>query len=112
MKNMTGPVAGMVSDVLTNHSQVIAQNKAACQSKYGFKAKEGFFIPFLTPKQAANQMGVSVKTLERLRKNGGGPPFVKTGTKHIRYPIVALDEWTANELKKSLSMKCPYCNPL
>lgn len=44
---------------------------------------------FLTTKQAAALLGVSVKHLEGLRARGGGPPFVRVGHA-VRYPRATL----------------------
>ena len=77
MKNLTGPLAGVAADILSGKDA--EQRKIASQSHYGFKEKEGLNIPFISAKKLAQQLGVSLKTLERLRKRGGGPPFVKIG---------------------------------
>lgn len=87
--------AGMTEQELADFSKQQKQNVAASQSIYGFKAtpKNG---PFLTPRQLAEILKVSLKTLERLRKRGGGPPFIKFGGGQIRYPVVGLDAWLKN----------------
>lgn len=41
--------------------------------------------PLLTPQVMADRLGVSVKTLERWRLQGEGPPFVRVSRKVIRY---------------------------
>lgn len=84
--------AGLSQQELADFSKLQKQNIAASQSSYGFKAspKNG---PFLTPRQLAGILKVSVKTLERMRKRGGGPPYVKFGGGQIRYPVVGLDAW-------------------
>ena len=84
--------AGMTEKELADFSELQKKNVAASQSSYGFKAapKNG---PFLTPRQLAEILKVSVKTLERMRKRGDGPPFVKFGGGQIRYPVVGLDAW-------------------
>lgn len=92
-QNPPSPVAGAKDGILTNYTQITQTIKAASQSLYGFKAQEGKNIPFLTPKQAAQQIGISVKTLERMRKDGSGPPFTKLNKKIIRYPIIGLEAW-------------------
>lgn len=40
---------------------------------------------YLTPKDAAAHVGVSVRTLENLRRAGKGPEFVRFG-RAVRYP--------------------------
>lgn len=101
MNDLPSLLAGVAADLLSG--KTAEQNKTASHSKYGFKAKEGFNIPFLTPKQLAQQLGVSEKTLERWRKDGSGPPFVKTGSKRIRYPIVGLEAWIEANLHQTNS---------
>ncbi len=97
MKDLPSLIAGVAADLLSG--KTAEQNKIASQSKYGFKAKRGG--PFLSPKEVSQQFTLSLKTLERLRKNGGGPPFIKTGSKHIRYPITGLDAWVDAQLEKT-----------
>lgn len=101
MKKVTGPYAGMMAELLANYSKYIEQLKTDSKSKYGFFEKEGFNIPHMSPKRLAVQLDTSIKTLERLRKNGGGPPFIKFATKQIRYPIASLDSWIVQKLKES-----------
>lgn len=43
---------------------------------------------YLTTAEMATHLGVSVRTLERLRADGGGPRFVRLGGA-IRYPAAA-----------------------
>lgn len=92
MEKKTGPLSGMAGKLVSDHGKIIEKVKAASQSRYGFKAHECKNIPFLTQKQAAQQLGVSLKTLERMRNNGIGPAWTKVG-KQIRYAITALDAW-------------------
>lgn len=41
---------------------------------------------YLTTKEAAERLGVTVKSLESLRARGKGPPFVRIG-KSVRYRL-------------------------
>jgi len=50
---------------------------------------------FLTEKQVAEMMSLSVKTLQRWRLFGEGPEWKKFGTA-VRYPADALQAWIAN----------------
>lgn len=93
MKDLPSLLAGVAADLLSG--KAAEKNKIASQSYYGFKQKEGLNIPFMTPKRLAEQLGISVKTLARMRKDGSGPPFKKIGRKHIRYPIADLEAWIA-----------------
>lgn len=49
--------------------------------------------PFLNTAQAAHYLGLSRKTLEKLRVIGGGPLFRRHGH-HIVYHIDNLDTWS------------------
>ncbi|MDR1975380.1 MAG: helix-turn-helix domain-containing protein [Campylobacteraceae bacterium] len=49
----------------------------------------------LTPKEAAQYVGLSVSTLRRMRIQGVGIPYIKTGENNsaVRYPISALNKF-------------------
>ena len=63
-------------------------------------AKRG--SPFLNTDQAAHYVGLSRRTLEKMRTAGGGPLFRKHG-RYVRYHIDDLDEWSAEHVKTSTS---------
>ncbi|MEN2980459.1 helix-turn-helix domain-containing protein [Tistrella bauzanensis] len=63
-------------------------------------AKRG--SPFLNTDQAAHYVGLSRRTLEKMRTAGGGPRFRKHG-RYVRYHIDDLDEWSAEHVKTSTS---------
>lgn len=50
--------------------------------------------PLMRPPEAATYLGYSPKTLEKWRKNGEGPAFVRIGSR-VRYRKEALDAWIA-----------------
>lgn len=62
------------------------------------KAKKG--CPFLNTDQAAFYVGLSSRTLEKMRTHGGGPRFRKHG-RYVRYHIVDLDGWSERETKRT-----------
>ena len=49
-----------------------------------------------TTKDVARLMGVSVKTIMKLRRRKDGPPFKKVGPKIIRYPKHLFHAWLNN----------------
>jgi excisionase family DNA binding protein len=51
---------------------------------------------FLTPKEAAELLKVSVSWLAKARMRAVGPPFIKIG-RCIRYSEAALLEWTKSQ---------------
>jgi Helix-turn-helix domain len=60
----------------------------------------------LTPKEVAYLLRLSVKTLERFRSEGGGPPFIKLGNgkrARVVYPALDLRIWLANRWRRSTS---------
>ena len=63
-------------------------------------AKKG--SPFLNTDQAAHYVGLSRRTLEKMRTAGVGPRFRKHG-RYVRYHIDDLDEWSTEHLKTSTS---------
>ena len=65
-------------------------------------AKKG--SPFLNTDQAAHYVGLSRRTLEKMRTAGGGPRFRKHG-RYVRYHIDDLDEWSADRVKISIDQQ-------
>ncbi|GLS35456.1 DNA-binding protein [Mesorhizobium tianshanense] len=55
------------------------------------RAKKG--SPFLSTAQAAFYIGLSQRTLEKMRLTGNGPKFRKHG-RYVRYHIDELDDWS------------------
>lgn len=57
-----------------------------------FIAKKG--SPYLNTAQAAHYLGLSPRTLEKMRADGVGPKYYRKG-RSIRYLVRDLDGWTA-----------------
>lgn len=57
-------------------------------------AKKG--SPFLNTAQAAFYIGLSFRTLEKMRLDGKGPRYRRHG-RHVRYHIDDLDDWSARD---------------
>lgn len=47
---------------------------------------------FLSIAEVTRKLGISVRSLSRLRENGAGPPFVRIG-RRVTYNPVRLAEW-------------------
>lgn len=62
------------------------------------KAKKG--SPFLNTAQAAFYIGLSQRTLEKMRTAGGGPRYRKHG-RYVRYHIDDLDGWSEGRAKEA-----------
>lgn len=59
----------------------------------------------LNQRQAAEQLGLSTRTLERLRLTGSGPRYAKLGAR-VLYRQVDVDAWVAEHLRSSTSEYC------
>jgi len=57
----------------------------------------------LTTKQAATLLGVSSAFLERDRWAGAKIPFIKIGSRSVRYRQTDLDNYISNQVKHSTS---------
>jgi excisionase family DNA binding protein len=58
--------------------------------------------PFLSTAQAAFYIGLSKRTLEKMRVTGGGPMYRKHG-RYVRYHIDDLNAWSSARAKASTS---------
>jgi len=59
-------------------------------------------VRLLTQSDAAKLLRLSERTLERLRLQGGGPPFVKAG-RSVRYRETDLEAWIDARVVSSTS---------
>lgn len=62
--------------------------------------------PFLTTTQAADYVGLSSRTLEKMRVNGGGPTYRKHG-RYVRYHVDDLAAWSTDHAHQSTSDASP-----
>jgi excisionase family DNA binding protein len=56
--------------------------------------------PFLTTSEAGSYVGLSRRTLEKMRTTGRGPVYRKHG-RYVRYHIADLDAWSEARRKSS-----------
>lgn len=54
----------------------------------------------LTTKEAAKYLGVSETFLERDRWKGAEIPFVRLGSRAVRYDLAALEDFIASRVRK------------
>lgn len=47
----------------------------------------------ISEQEAAERIGLSLRTLQRMRENGLGPAYVRMGEKRIGYMEQDLNEW-------------------
>ncbi|MGQ0531696.1 MAG: helix-turn-helix transcriptional regulator [Caulobacteraceae bacterium] len=52
-------------------------------------------------RQAAQRLGLSKSTLDKMRCAGKGPRFIKSTDRAVRYDPVDLDAWIANRRRTS-----------
>ena len=84
-----------MSDHPTSFDQVARQIALAAVEELLPRLKEaGLPIApqWLSPKDAAIYSGIPLKSLESMRRSGGGPSFSKAGHL-IRYNVGELDSW-------------------
>ena len=55
--------------------------------------------------EAAEYLGLSEATLERDRWRGGEIPYIKVGTRSIRYSLDQLEEYVQSRTVKNISEK-------
>jgi predicted DNA-binding transcriptional regulator AlpA len=51
---------------------------------------------YLDEAALAHRLGVSRRTLQRWRAEGGGPPYVRLGPRRVAYDEAASDAWVAS----------------
>lgn len=90
---MTIKKSGVTPQTMASFDLVRAKNRMAAVSVYGFKPAKPSDGLFLTPKQLAKHLGISTKTLDRMRQRGEGPPYVRIGKHRIAYPLAEIDAW-------------------
>lgn len=55
-------------------------------------------FPLLTPTAVAEQLGVSPRTLERWRRTGAGPAYLRAG-RHVRYDSGEIHAWITRQTR-------------
>jgi predicted DNA-binding transcriptional regulator AlpA len=61
----------------------------------------------LTTPQAADFLKLAVSTVEKLRCHGGGPKFIKLGSRRVAYLKTDLDEWIASRPRCGSTSELP-----
>ena len=57
----------------------------------------------LSENEAALRLGVSPRTMQRFRTEGGGPAYVRIGLRRVAYSPAALSAFEAGRTHKSLA---------
>ena len=58
-------------------------------------------VELLTQRQVAERFAVSISLLRKWRREGGGPPFVRFGSRLVRYRPEDLEKWADQGLRQS-----------
>lgn len=59
--------------------------------------------PKLTVREAASYLRVSKSFLDKLRLKGGGPPYIKLGTRRVVYDVLDVEEWATRNRRRATS---------
>jgi predicted DNA-binding transcriptional regulator AlpA len=57
----------------------------------------------LTEREAARFLGMTVSFLRARRIRGGGPPFIRVGSRTVRYDVRDLEGWIEAQRRQSTS---------
>jgi hypothetical protein len=58
---------------------------------------------FVTVREAAAHLKLSKSLLDKLRLTGGGPAYVKLGTRRVVYDVGDLNDWAARGRRENTS---------
>src|SRR5215470_15125033 len=59
--------------------------------------------PLLSTKKCADHLGCSKSWLDKKRVDGDGPPFIRVGSRMIRYDQRVVDKWVGAQTYRSTS---------
>jgi predicted DNA-binding transcriptional regulator AlpA len=62
-------------------------------------------------RDVARLLGVSVRTLQRWRLDGGGPAFIRLGSRRIGYSDTEIERWAASRSFASLAAELAARQP-
>ena len=99
MTKITASMAGLMQQFTQKTDFFVPDKLSVTTSLYGFQGKPG--SKFLTTKELAAELKISVKKLERMRNDGSGPPFIRVGKNQIRYLKICLDAWVKEQLENA-----------
>lgn len=60
---------------------------------------------------AAKMTGFSVRTLERMRQEGNGIPYVRISARKIAYDVAAIERWAASRTYTSRATELAQQHP-
>ena len=65
-------------------------------------SRNSALLELLATREVAHLLGISHKTLERMRMEGTGPKFIKVG-RSVRYRLSDVQEWIEQNVRQSTS---------
>lgn len=65
----------------------------------------------LTRPQAADLLGISIRSLERYDRDGSGPGFLRIGPKMVRYDPAACRAWASERSFPHRAAEMARCTP-
>lgn len=69
------------------------QNRSNDNAPAGDRGRDTHLV--VNTVEASRYTGLAAATLEKLRCNGGGPPFISYSRRAVRYRVADLDDWMA-----------------
>lgn len=66
-----------------------------------FQSEAEFLVKQVGSDKAANLLDISERTLEKWRREGGGPKFIRISHKLVRYRICDLREFQESRLREN-----------
>ena len=70
------------------------------------KQKEEPLVILHCEQEAARLLGLSARTLQRFRKDGCGPQFIRRGRRFVGYSDQALTDWISQRTYPSIAAEC------
>jgi predicted DNA-binding transcriptional regulator AlpA len=97
----------IVIRIETNHPRLLQAITYPYLHKHA--SNEGYTMQrrILRTPEAAQYIGLSVSSLEKMRLTGSGPPFIELGPKAVGYGVAELEQWVESRIRRSTSDEGP-----
>ena len=87
---------------MNTRSGLMTTTAAGADAAGGSRATPPFGL-VISEAEAARLVDVSTRHLQRLRVEGGGPPYIQLGARRIGYRLADLESWIAGRRVASTS---------
>jgi predicted DNA-binding transcriptional regulator AlpA len=57
--------------------------------------------PHLSSEDLAERLGISIRSVERMRQNGTGPRWLRAGARRVAFPLHEVELWEAERTHTS-----------